>query len=45
MAAITSTPGMEPRTASRAIGFLDPFFAEIASDDAVNARLLRRCSS
>jgi hypothetical protein len=43
MAAITSTPGLDPATASRAIGFLDGFFADIASDDAVNARLLRRC--
>jgi hypothetical protein len=43
MAAITSTPGLEPDRAARAISFLDGFFADIASDDAVNSRLLRRC--
>jgi len=43
MAAITSTPGMQPDTASRAISYLDGFFATIASDDSVNSKLLRRC--
>lgn len=43
MAAITSTPGLEPRTASRAIAFLDGFFADIATDDLVNAKILGRC--
>lgn len=43
MAAISSTPGLEPGTASRAISFLDGFFADIASDDTVNSKLLKRC--
>jgi hypothetical protein len=43
MAAITTTPGMDPGTASKAISYLDGFFADIATDDAVNSRLLRRC--
>jgi hypothetical protein len=43
MAAIASTPGLDPATASRAIGFLDGFFADISSDEAVRSRLLRRC--
>ncbi|HET7606029.1 MAG TPA: hypothetical protein VFK28_08175 [Sphingomicrobium sp.] len=43
IAAVTSTPGLEPGTQSRATRFLDSFFAEIASDEAVNANLLRRC--
>jgi hypothetical protein len=43
MGAITSTPGMQPDTASKAIAFLDGFFADIASDDVVNSKLLRRC--
>ena len=43
IAAVTSTPGLEPATQSRALRFLDGFFAEIASDEAVNANLLRRC--
>lgn len=42
MAAITSTPGMQPDTASRAISYLDGFFTAIANDDSVN-KLLRRC--
>jgi hypothetical protein len=45
MAAITSTPGLDPQRAAKAIGYLDGFFADIATDDAVNARLLRRCVS
>jgi hypothetical protein len=43
MAAITSTPGMDPQRAAKAIGYLDGFFAEIATDDSVTAKLLRRC--
>ncbi|MGE5562821.1 MAG: hypothetical protein ACM3ZV_05855 [Bacillota bacterium] len=43
VAAVTSTPGIDPQRAAKAIGFLDRFFADIASDDAVNANLLRRC--
>jgi hypothetical protein len=42
--AITSTPGLDPKTASRAISFLDPFFASIATDEAVNANILKRCN-
>lgn len=43
MAAITSTPGIDPQRAAKAISYLDGFFADIATDDAVNTRLLRRC--
>jgi hypothetical protein len=43
MAAITSTPGIDPRTASRGIAFLDGFFNDIASDEAVNANILKHC--
>ena len=43
MAAITSTPGLEPRTASRAIAFLDPFFADIATDGLLRSKILSRC--
>ena len=43
MAAITSTPELEPATLSKAISFLDGFFADIASDEVVNSKLLRRC--
>ena len=44
-AAITSVPGLDPRSASKASAFLDGFFADIASDDSVNAKLLRRCAN
>jgi hypothetical protein len=43
IAAITSTPGLDPRTQARAIAFLDPFFADIASDQSVSARVINRC--
>ncbi|HEX3423464.1 MAG TPA: hypothetical protein VHS33_08715 [Sphingomicrobium sp.] len=43
ISAITSTPGLDPNVASRAISFLDGFFADIATDDAVNSKLLKRC--
>jgi hypothetical protein len=43
MAAITSTPGIDPQRAAKAIAFLDGFFADIANDEAVNSNLLRRC--
>ena len=45
IAAITSTPGLDQRTQARAISFLDGFFADIATDEAVNTKLLRRCVS
>lgn len=44
-AAVTSTPGLDPQRASKAIRFLDGFFTDIATDDAVSSKLLRRCSS
>jgi hypothetical protein len=43
IAAITSTPGLDARTQQRAIAFLDPFFADIATDQSTNARVLNRC--
>ena len=45
IAAITSTPGLDPQRAAKAIAFLDGFFADIASDETVNAKLLKRCVS
>jgi len=43
IAAITSTPGLDARTQARALAFLDPFFADIASDATVNEKVLKRC--
>jgi hypothetical protein len=34
---------MEPRTQQRAASFLGRFFADIATDDSTNTRVLRRC--
>jgi hypothetical protein len=43
IAAITSTPGLEPQTQARAIAFLDHFFADIASDQSVTAKVISHC--
>jgi hypothetical protein len=45
MAAITATPGIDPQRAAKAIAYLDGFFADIATDDAVTTKLLRRCAN
>ena len=41
--AISSTPGIDPRTVQRATAFLDSFFADIASNDTVQAKVLKSC--
>lgn len=43
VAAITSTPGLEARTQQRALAFLDPFFADIATDQSTSTRVLNHC--
>jgi hypothetical protein len=43
LAALASTPGLEAKTIARATQFLEPFFADIASNDAVKAKVLRTC--
>jgi hypothetical protein len=43
VAAITAVPGLDPRTQQRAIAFIEPFFADVASDQAVSARIVNRC--
>ncbi len=40
--AVRETPQMAPKTAGKAVGFLDAFFADIADEAAVN-KLLKRC--
>ena len=42
LAALTSTPGLEPRTVAKAEGYLDGFFMAVGSDSAV-AALLKHC--
>jgi hypothetical protein len=43
LAALAATPGLDPKTAARATEFLAPFFADIASDDSVRAKVLKSC--
>jgi len=43
IAAIGQTPGLDPRAQSRAVAFLDGFFSDIASDQDVANKLLKRC--
>ncbi len=43
IAAITSTPGLEPSSQGRAIAFLNGFFADIASDNLVATKVLAHC--
>ena len=45
IAAITSTPGLDSRTQQRALAFLDPFFADITTDQSTSARVLNHCIS
>lgn len=45
LAALASTPGLDPRTIARAQAFLAPFFADIGSDELVAARVFRRCAN
>ena len=45
VAAVTSTPGLDPQRAAKAIAFLDGFFADIATDDAATNKVLRRCAN
>ena len=45
LAILASTPGMEERTASRAAAFLEGFFKDIASHEAVQKEVLRDCVS
>ena len=43
IAAISSTPGIDPKTVSRATAFLDSSFADIASNDTMKAKVLKSC--
>ena len=43
IATIAQTPGLVPGTQSRAIGFLDGFFNDIATDQTVSSKLLKGC--
>ncbi len=43
LAELGAVPGIRPDTVKRATAYLDGFFALIASDDVVTARILLRC--
>jgi hypothetical protein len=43
IAALTSVPGLDPKTQQRAIAYLDGFFANDGSDADVQAKILNRC--
>jgi hypothetical protein len=41
---LAQTPGLDSRTISRAASFLNGFFADIATDQDVSAKVLKRCA-
>jgi hypothetical protein len=43
MAALSSVPGLDPRTQQKAIAYLDGFFANAATDASVQDKILKRC--
>jgi hypothetical protein len=43
IAALASTPGLEPKTIRNATAYLDSFFADIASNDVLQAKVLKTC--
>ena len=42
---LAQTPGLDARTQRRAAAFLQGFFADIATDADVSAKVLKRCVS
>jgi hypothetical protein len=42
---LSQVPGLDPRTQARAAAYLNQFFASIATDASVGARVLNRCVS
>lgn len=43
LAMLSSTPGLDPRTIAKANAYLASFFADIASEETVRAKVLNRC--
>ena len=44
-AAFAQIPGLEERTKAKAINYLGGFFADIATDDSVRSKILKKCLS
>ena len=42
-AALAAVPGLDPRALASARAFMAAFFAEIATDQSVEARILKTC--
>jgi hypothetical protein len=43
LAALSETPGLDERSQARAAAFLEGFFADIATDEALRSKVLRSC--
>jgi hypothetical protein len=43
MAALSSVPGLDPKTQQRAVSYLNGFFNDAATDQAVQDKMLKRC--
>ena len=43
LAALAATPGLDQRTIQKTSAYLEPFFADIASNETVQAKVLRSC--
>jgi len=43
MATFAAVPGMDPKTAKKATAYLGGFFADIATDASVEAKLIKTC--
>jgi hypothetical protein len=43
LAALASTPGLEPKTISRATDYLNDFFEQIQSNDTLQSKVLKSC--
>jgi hypothetical protein len=43
LAALSSTPGLEPKTIQRATDYLNEFFDQIQSNDTMQAKVLKTC--
>lgn len=45
IAAISQVPGIDPKSVTRSTAFLDRFFTDVATDDSVRSKVLKRCSN
>lgn len=45
LAVLTQVPGLDPRTRARAAAYLDSFYADIATDGDLAAKVLKRCAN